>query len=221
MESKVRAISITQPIANNLTMPEDIIVHNARVSNPKNQDNMKTADKLLKYCFDQGHISVFEMADLTVEITTSRAMGREILRHKSFCFQEFSQRYAAVDQFAFEIFEARRQDTKNRQNSIDDLPHEVKEWWRRTQGMVANLCHSMYQMALHQGIAKECARAVLPESATTKIYMKGNVRSWITYLWARLDESTQLEHREIAEQIKVIFCEHFPTIGKLLDDSQS
>lgn len=189
---------------------ERTILYCARVSNPKNQDSENT--KLLDYCIKHAHWSVFEMADMLVEIETSRAIATQILRHRSFVFQEFSQRYAEVQ--TMEFYEARRQDTKNRQNSVDDMSDEDKEWFKNSQESVYVNSFSLYQEALERGIAKEQARFLLPLATTTKLYMKGNLRSWITYLDLRCGNGTQLEHQEIASSIKKIFCEQFPIIAE-------
>lgn len=196
---------------------EKIIAYCARVSNPANQDNPEVA-KLLAYCIKHGHWSVFEMANLCVEVTTSRAVAAQILRHKSFCFQEFSQRYAEVEQpLEYVTYPARRQDVKNRQNSLDDMSDDDRIWFKNAQEDLSELSYRLYNLALKKGIAKEQARFLLPLSTQTKLYMNGSVRSWIHYLQLRTDKATQLEHRQIAEEIKVIFCEQFPTIAKALD----
>jgi thymidylate synthase (FAD) len=200
--SQVNLISVT-PDA------EKTMLYCARVSNPKNQTNENT--KLLDYCITHGHWSIFEMAHMTVEITTSRAIAAQILRHKSFAFQEFSQRYAAAD--SFELYPARRQDTKNRQNSIDDMDEETKKWFEEKQKEIWEKSYSYYQEALTKGVAKEQARFLLPLNTTTKLYMTGSVRSWIHYLDLRCGNGTQLEHQEIANSIKSIFIQQFPTIG--------
>lgn len=200
---KVRLISVT-PEA------EKTILYTARVSNPANQDSSNTG--LLNYCIKHGHWSVFEMADMCVEIETSRAISAQILRHKSFFFQEFSQRYAEAQ--GFETYPARRQDNKNRQNSIDDMSEETKLWFAHAQKEIQELAQEKYQTALDFGIAKEQARFLLPMSTTTKLYMKGSLRSWIHYLDLRCDVATQLEHREIANEIKKIFSEQFPILAK-------
>lgn len=189
---------------------EKIILYCARVSNPKNQDSDNT--KLLDYCIKHQHWSVFEMADMTVEIETSRAISAQILRHKSFSFQEFSQRYAEATEF--ETYEARRQDDKNRQNSIDDLPINIQEWFKWKSEMLHQECLMAYEWALQAGIAKECARFLLPMSTKTKLYMKGSVRSWIHYLDLRTGNGTQKEHKDIALAIREIFCIQFPVIAQ-------
>jgi thymidylate synthase (FAD) len=199
----VNLISITPDAEKN-------IMYMARVSNPKNQNSENT--KLLDYCIKHGHWSVFEMAHMTVEITTSRAIAAQILRHKSFSFQEFSQRYAEAQQF--ELVSARRQDEKNRQNSIDDMSLKDFEWFYKAQGKVIELASKLYKEALDKGIAKEQARFLLPLSTQTKLYMSGSIRSWLHYLDLRCGNGTQLEHREIAEEIKKIFIEKLPIISK-------
>jgi len=195
----------------NIQSPEGLMSYCARVSS-KDQQNADYA-KLLKYCIKNGHWSVFEMADATFEITTSRAIAAQILRHRSFCFQEFSQRYAKVEA-NIEFTNARRQDKKNRQNSLDDLDEETKKWFNEAQFGVFEKASKLYQQALDKGIAKECARMLLPLNTTTKLYMKGNLRSWQHYVKVRSDASTQLEHREIAEAIKKELISVFPIISE-------
>lgn len=201
----VRLISLTLDAEKN-------IAYCARVSSP-NQENPDIA-KLIKYCIDHKHFSIFEQAHMTVEIETSRMISAQILRHRSFTFQEFSQRYAEVQDF--ESYEARRQDKKNRQNSIDDLSLDVKNEWLRRQEENFERCMQHYSWALSQGIAKECARAVLPMQTETKLYMTGSIRSWIHYLELRCDKDTQKEHRDIAKAIEQIFVKEFPVISEAL-----
>jgi thymidylate synthase (FAD) len=191
---------------------EQLIMYCARVSNPNNQLSGKPG--LLKYCLDAGHVSIFEMSDMIVEIETSRAIAAQILRHWSFSFQEFSQRYAAVS--AFETYEARRQDDKNRQNSVDDMSEEDKQWFKDTQLEVQEQCERLYNHALGLGIAKEQARFLLPLSTRTKLYMKGNLRDWINYLNLRTGNGTQKEHQDIANEIKKIFVKEFPIMAEAL-----
>jgi thymidylate synthase (FAD) len=193
---------------------EKLIAYCARVSSPK-QEN-PDYEKLLTYCLKNNHVSIFEMATMCVEITTSRAISAQILRHKSFSFQEFSQRYAEVPDFQF--YDARRQDTKNRQNSIDDLPQETNDWFIEAQTKVVELSHTLYHEALTKGIAKESARFLLPLSTETKLYMHGNLRSWLMYCSVRMDKSTQLEHREIAVRCWEIFKQEFPVIAKAAEE---
>lgn len=194
---------------------EAVISYVARVSNPANQANTETSPKLLKYLIKHKHWSPFEMAHMTVEITTSRAIAAQILRHRSFSFQEFSQRYAEVTEFI--TYPARRQDVKNRQNSIDDLNDLNKEWFINRQHDTQAYCYQLYQEALDRGIAKEQARFLLPLSTQTTLYMCGSARSWIHYIDLRTDPATQLEHREIAEKCKSIFCKQFPSIAEALE----
>lgn len=191
---------------------EELIAYCARVSSP-NQDKANI-DKLIVYCIKNKHWSIFEMASLCVEIQTSRAISAQILRHRSFHFQEFSQRYAEVT--SFETYPARSQDLKNRQNSIDDLGEPIKYWFMRRQEALHDYCINLYEQALYRGIAKEQARFLLPMSTSTKLYMHGTIRDWIHYLELRTGNGTQLEHKEIAENIKNIFIEQLPTISLAL-----
>lgn len=200
-------------LINATTDGEKLIAYCARVSSP-NQEN-EEIEGLLRYCWNHKHWSIFEQADMTVEITTSRAISQQIVRHRSFTFQEFSQRYAKV--FEYETVNPRRQDTKNRQNSIDDLPEDVKEIFKNRLQAIQRVSQLYYNELLELGVSKESARFLLPICAKTVLYMKGNVRSWIHYLQTRTDPSTQLEHREIAEAIKTIFIGEFPIIGKLIE----
>ena len=194
---------------------EELITRMARVSAPSNQDNMDTAPRLLKYLIKHKHWSPYEMANLCVEIETTRGISAQILRHRSFSFQEFSQRYADVSELGSSVIpHLRRQDIKNRQNSIDDLsPDVIASYYRRIGNLFEDAEH-LYREMVSSGVAKECARAVLPIATKTKMYMNGTLRSWIHYLQLRCDVSTQLEHRQIADEIKEIFCEQFPIIGE-------
>ena len=194
---------------------EKLIVKMARVSNPRNQTNWETGPKLLRYCLNQKHFSIFEMANMCVEINTTRSISAQILRHRSFSFQEFSTRYADVAELGSCVMpHLRRQDTKNRQNSIDDLDSEqISGYYRRISQLFEDAEH-LYREMVSTGIAKECARNILPLSTPTRMYMNGTLRSWIHYLLLRCDNGTQREHREIAEAIKQIFCEQFPIIGE-------
>ena len=194
---------------------EEMIVKMARVSAPSNQGNMDTAPRLLKYLVKHKHWSPYEMANLCVEIETTRGISAQILRHRSFSFQEFSQRYADVGELGSSVIpHLRRQDIKNRQNSIDDLSPDVIAGYYRRIGHLFEDAEHLYREMVSSGVAKECARAVLPIATKTKMYMNGTLRSWIHYLQLRCDVSTQLEHRQIAEEIKEIFCEQFPIIGE-------
>lgn len=209
----VKLISYSQLVDNqDKESPEylnNLIAYFARVSNPSNQNNDKTSDKLVKYLIENKHWSPFEMVSICLEIDTTRDIARQILRHRSFSFQEFSQRYAVAD-LGFESREARLQDSKNRQNSIDTSDKELNNEWQQRQAEVSAISSKSYQWALDNGIAKEQARAVLPEGLTrTRMYMNGTLRSWIHYVQIRTDPSTQKEHREVAakcaDEIRKIF----------------
>lgn len=199
---------------------EELITYMARVSAPRNQSNMETAPKLLRYLITHQHWSPYEMAGMCVEINTTRAISPQILRHRSFSFQEFSQRYADTSELGACVMpHLRRQDTKNRQNSIDDLdPEHISAYYRRISQLFEDAEH-LYREMVSTGVAKECARSILPLAAPTKLYMNGTLRSWIHYLQLRCDNGTQLEHRVLAEHIKEIFCEQFPTIGEAVFQS--
>lgn len=192
-----------------------MIVKMARVSAPKNQDNMETAPKLLRYLLKHKHVSPFEMANLCVEIKTTRAISAQIIRHRSFSYQEYSQRYADTSELGSSVMpHLRRQDNKNRQNSIDDLSSDVVSGYYRRISQLFEDAEHLYREMVSSGIAKECARNILPMATPTTLFMNGTLRSWIHYLQVRCDPSSQREHREIAEQIKQIFCEQFPIIGE-------
>lgn len=206
-QSNVKLISITP-------QAEETMAYCARVSNPKNQDNPQIA-KLLAYCVRHGHWSVFEQANLIVEINTSRAIAPQILRHRSFSFQEFSQRYSAATSFV--PHRARRQDSSNRQNSIDDLDPAIQEWFLASQAEIWELSYRRYQEALDKGIAKESARALLPLNTATRLYMNGTVRSWIHYIQLRTKPDTQLEHREIADECRKVFMAALPQVAAALE----
>ena len=190
----------------------------ARVSNPSNQENPKVSG-LLNYCIKHNHWSVFEQAFMTLEISTTRAIAAQILRHRSFTYQEFSQRYADSSLLAEEIpmFDLRRQDTKNRQNSIDDVDDFTKQELEIVVQRHFQSAMSIYKQMLDLGIAKECARMVLPLATPTKIYMSGSVRSWIHYIDLRSAHGTQKEHMDIANACKQIFVEQFPICAEALE----
>ena len=211
MPSQVKLISVT-PEA------EKTIGYVARVSNPNNQENPKVAG-LLKYCIQHQHWSIFEQAFMTVEIETTRGLAAQILRHRSFTFQEFSQRYADTNLLADEIpmFDLRSQDLKNRQNSNDDVPQNKKQDLQ--EKIAEHFVQSMdlYNELLANGIAKECARFVLPLATPTRLYMSGSIRSWIHYIDLRSAHGTQKEHMDIAEGCRDIFKEQFPIIAEALD----
>ena len=208
---KVTKVSVT-PDA------EKLIGYIARVSNPKNQENPEVAG-LLRYCIKHGHWSIFEQASMTVEIETTRGIAAQILRHRSFTFQEFSQRYADTNLLAEEIpmFDLRHQDTKNRQNSLDDVPYNKKKdlEYKIAEHFVEAM--DLYNELLASGIAKECARFVLTLATPTMMYMTGTIRSWIHYLQLRGGHGTQKEHMEIAHAIEEIFIKEFPTISDALE----
>ena len=207
---RVKLISVT-PDA------EKHIAYVARVSNPKNQENEKFSG-LLKYCIKHGHWSIFEQAFMTLEIETTRGIAAQILRHRSFTYQEFSQRYADSNLLGqIELPELRRQDTKNRQNSIDDLDPEVVEKLNKQMNTLFSSALSLYNQMLEKGIAKECARFVLPLATPTRIYMTGSARSWIHYIDLRSAHGTQKEHMDIANEAKSIFVEQFPSIAEALE----
>lgn len=214
----VRLIAITKPVVPECSDPESLLAYCARVSNPANQANSETAPKLMKYLVAHQHWSPFEMASMTVEITTTRDIARQILRHRSFSFQEFSQRYAAVSAPPV-LREARLQDVKNRQNSIGDVDPNLTKWWLLEQKRLARDATIVYEAALANGIAKEVARSVLPEGLTESVmYMAGTVRSFIHYCNVRLDKSTQLEHREIAVQIRDVLRAEFPSLSEVIGE---
>jgi thymidylate synthase (FAD) len=196
---------------------EKTMAYCARVSNPSNQENDNYA-KLLKYCIDHQHWSIFEMAFMTLEINTTRGLAAQILRHRSFTFQEFSQRYADTTLLADDIplFELRRQDNKNRQNSIDDMSDEIRTKWRVKIREHFAKAKAIYDGMITDGIAKECARFVLPLATPTRLYMSGSVRSWTHYINLRSAHGTQKEHMLIANECKQIFTQQFPTIGEAL-----
>ena len=194
---------------------EELITKMARVSAPENQSNMETAPRLLRYLIKHQHWSPFEMANMCVEIQTTRGISAQILRHRSFSFQEFSQRYADVSVMgSAEIPQLRRQDYKNRQNSIDDLtPEDVGVYYRRISQLFEDAEH-LYREMVSNGVAKECARNVLPLSSRTRLFMNGTLRSWLHYISLREAHGTQLEHQVIAKEIKAIFTEQFPIIAE-------
>jgi len=198
--------------------PEENMAYIARVSNPANQENPNYA-KLLGYCIKHNHWSVFEQSFMTLEIETNRGIAAQILRHRSFTYQEFSQRYADSSLLAetIPLPELRRQDTKNRQNSIDDIDQYTKQEYDRKMKIHFDAAMNLYQEMLDAGIAKECARFVLPLATPTKIYMSGSCRSWIHYINLRSANGTQKEHMDIALECKEIFKEVFPSVAEALE----
>jgi len=215
---RVKLIGMTAP-SNDHKSAEDLIVFMARVSNPNNQDNTQGNDKLIRYLIKNQHWSPFEMVSLVMEINTTRDIARQILRHRSFSFQEFSQRYAdPTKDLSFEIREARLQDTKNRQNSIETDDDYIKERWEEQQNSVIFKAKQAYEWAINNGIAKEQARAVLPEGITqSRLYMNGTLRSWIHYCQLRMENGTQKEHAEIANECWGIIAEQFPNVALAIE----
>lgn len=214
-QSKVKVIAVTKPVIDEIKTPDDIVAYAARVSNPNNQNNSETAPRLLKYLKKHAHWSPFEMVNVVMEINTTRDIARQILRHRSFSFQEFSQRYANPEEMGdmFIHREARLQDEKNRQNSIDVEDEELQKGWVSAQQNVIDAANEAYKAAIENGIAKEQARAVLPEGLTkSRLYMNGTLRSWIHYCDLRRANGTQKEHMEIAEECWNKLLEHFPSL---------
>lgn len=216
----VKLIAVTSPLigdGDDFLSAEQLIAYCARVSNPTNQLNHGTADKLLEYMVEHQHWSPFEMSHAVIEITTTRDIARQILRHRSFSFQEFSQRYAEVDAEPV-LREARLQDAKNRQNSTETDDDTLKIWWGAMQRRQAIEALNAYHEALDRGVAKEVARSVLPEGLTpSRLYMSGTIRSWIHYIQLRTGNGTQKEHREIAEQCRDALIPHFKSLKGLLN----
>ena len=196
---------------------EKTMAYIARVSNPSNQDNENFAG-LLRYCIKHQHWSVFEQSSMTLEIETTRGLAAQILRHRSFTFQEFSQRYADSNLLGeIELPELRRQDTKNRQNSIDDLDPAVVEKLEKQMNTLFSSSLALYNQMLESGVAKECARFVLPLATPTRLYMTGSCRSWVHYINLRSAHGTQKEHMDIAEACRKVFTEQFPSVSEALD----
>ena len=196
---------------------EQLMAYVARVSNPSNQDNEKYAG-LLKYCIKHNHWSVFEQSTMTLEIETTRAIAAQILRHRSFTFQEFSQRYAQSNALGeIKLPELRRQDVKNRQNSIDDLDPFVQQKLEAKMITLFSSAQSLYNQMIEEGVAKECARMVLPLCTPTRLYMTGSCRSWVHYINLRSAHGTQKEHMDIAEACRKVFTEQFPTVSAALE----
>lgn len=198
--------------------PEQNIAYIARVSNPNNQEN-PSFEGLLKYCIKEGHWSIFEQAYMTLEINTSLAIATQILRHRSFCFQQFSQRYAdsTLLQDEIPVPRLRKQDTKNRQNSTDTLDEGLRSSLEYQISLLFAQSLKLYSTMLECGVAKECARMVLPQATQTRLYMTGNCRSWIHYIRLRAGNGTQKEHMDVANSCKTIFIEQFPTVAKALE----
>lgn len=216
----VRLIAVTNPVPNEnlLISAEDLIAYCARVSSPENQGNKETANKLLNYCVKHKHWSIFEMVHVVMEINCTRDIGRQILRHRSFSYQEFSQRYADASKLGFTVREARLQDTKNRQNSIETDDIELHKQWKAKQEQIIHEAGLAFQWAIDNGIAKEQARAVLPEgNINSRMYMSGSLRSWITYVALREKNGTQKEHQEIAIECARAIAAIFPMTSTLVE----
>lgn len=220
MKVTAKLVALTQPtIAVPVANSEALVAYCARVSNPSNQDN-PDYEKLLKYCLKNKHFSVFEMANAVVEVEAPRDITRQLLRHRSFSFQEFSQRYS--DEIEFTDRDFRRQDDKNRQNSIDDLDPDLQNEILREVGSVAYNTNDLYKVLRDVGVAKECARVILPEGLTmSRLYVNGTLRSWLHYLEVRDDPGvTQWEHVLLAREIKSALAPAFPTIFKMMEDNK-
>lgn len=209
---KVTLVGLTKPSAyTGCSTAEELVAYCARVSNPKNQANHQTGPKLVRHLLEEGHWSPLEMVNICMEVQTTRDIARQVLRHRSFSFQEFSQRYAQATNFEFR--EARLQDKKNRQNSIVTEDATLKEQWRMRQAALLASIEENYKWALDMGIAKEQARAVLPEGMTVStLYMNGTLRSWVHFCMLRRANGTQLEHMEVAKQCWEVIRQHFPSV---------
>ena len=219
-QQQVKLIAITQGAGELLDKTaQEVISYIARVSNPNNQLNFDTSAGLLRYCIKHEHWSIFEQAYMTLEINTTRGIAAQILRHRSFTFQEFSQRYADTNLLAetLDVPELRRQDTKNRQNSTDDLPQELKQdlWLKINDHFKSGM--ELYKELLDAEVAKECSRFILPLATPTRIYMTGSCRSWVHYIKLRSGHGTQKEHMDIANACKVVFNEQFPAVAEALE----
>ena len=210
---RVKLVSLSNPLTTGVSSAEDLVAYCARVSNPSNQLNSETAPRLLKYLIKHKHWSPFEMVSMCVEIETSRAIAAQILRHRSFSFQEFSQRYSETQDL--ETVEWRQQGKTNRQvgDEVIDLPQHLKNEFAQIQWNTKRL----YDLLIQEGVAKECARMVLPLNTSTTMYMSGTIRSWIHYLDLRTSQDTQKEHRKIALEIQKIFIQNFPNVSEALN----
>lgn len=217
---KVELIAVSKPVIDGVKTIEELVAYCARVSNPSNQANTQNVNKLLQYCIKNQHWSIFEMASITMSIETTRDIARQILRHRSFSFQEFSQRYAdPTKDLSFEVREARLQDTKNRQNSIDVQDRQLKDAWIIKQKILIDTARDTYDWAIQNGIAKEQARAVLPEGNTqSRMYMNGTLRSWVHYIQLRSANGTQKEHREVAIACAKAIEPIFPMITEFITE---
>ena len=218
--NKVKVIGATKPLVDYIPDSEGILSYAARVSNPNNQENFDTAEGLLKYCVRNKHYSVFETCSITMEIETPRDIARQILRHRSFSFQEFSQRYAESTNFITR--ECRLQDTKNRQNSLEAEDKELLDWWEQSQKEVLDVVKVKYKEALDKGVAKEVARTILPEGLTvSKLYMQGTVRSWLHFIQVRDDEGVaQKEVVDVARKAKKELLGLYPFLESVIDNKE-
>lgn len=211
-----QSVPSAQMVAEGVTNLQELVAYCARISNPGNQYNMETSEKLLRYLLKHKHFSPFEMASVCLSIETTRDIARQILRHRSFSFQEFSQRYAVAD-LGWDYKEVRLQDTKNRQNSLESDNPELDAWWDSKQKFVTTMVEDIYAEAIEKGIAKEQARAVLPEGITTsRLYMQGTLRSWLHYIELRSGPETQKEHREVAQACASALESIFPMVTEFL-----
>lgn len=214
----VTPIAITQPVVDFIPDPEGLIAYTARVSNPSNQSNFETADRLLTYCAKHSHWSVFEMCNMVIEIKAPRDISRQILRHKTACFQEFSQRYAEISEDMFCIREARLQDSRNRQNSLTLEDEDLQAEWDLRQREVLSKVKDVYRWAIDNGIAKECARVILPEGNTMScLYMNANIRTWIHYCKLRTGNGTQSEHVGVATLCRSAILEYMPNLSSYME----
>lgn len=217
--NNVKLVGVTKPLIEGVETAEQLVAYAARVSNMMNQLNMDTATKLLNYLVRQEHWSPLEMVHIVMEINTTRDIGRQILRHRSFSFQEFSARYSKPTDLGFVVREARLQDTKNRQNSIATGDNVLAEHWKQKQLDVQTLAYEVYNWALENGIAKEQARAVLPEGMMmSRMYMAGSLRSWVHYCMLRMGHGTQKEHMDIARTCFELLQKEFPSITEIARD---
>lgn len=221
---KVTLVSSSQPsaelVAQGIVNAQELVAFCARVSNPSNQTNTDTSEKLIRYLIKHAHWSPLEMVSACLEIETTRDIARQILRHRSFSFQEFSQRYAVAD-LGFEFKETRLQDTKNRQNSLAVDDPELDRWWQAQQGFVSTHISMIYNKAIELGIAKEQARAILPEGITTsRLYMQGTLRSWLHYIELRSGPETQKEHRAVAQACATALESIFPMVSEFVANDQ-
>jgi thymidylate synthase (FAD) len=217
--SKVTLVGLTKPSAyTGCNTAEELVAYCARVSNPANQANHQTGAKLVRHLLEEGHWSPLEMVNVNIEVETTRDIARQILRHRSFSFQEFSQRYAKATKF--ETREARLQDKKNRQNSIQTDDSALKEEWMMRQAKLLQSVEEDYNWALNMGIAKEQARAILPEGLTSStLYMNGTLRSWVHFCMLRMGNGTQLEHMEVAKQCWEVLKQHFPNVIQACEET--